>query len=81
MTPVITAVVVATMTVLGRWARGKTLSIDVVVGVVVMAIALAIIETGNEKLAKAFATLIVVGVAFAHVPAILNATGLKGETE
>lgn len=81
MTPVVTAVVVAVMTTLGRWARGKGLTIDTVVGVVFLAVALAVIEAGNEKLARAFGTLIVVGVAFAHVPTLLNATGLvKGNT-
>lgn len=76
MNPVMAAVVVGLMTTLGRWARGKGLTIDTVVGVTFLAVALALIETADEKLAKAFGTLIVVGVAFAHVPVILDKTGL-----
>jgi hypothetical protein len=76
MTPVVTAVVVGIMTTLGRWARGKNLSIDLVVAVVVLAVTLALIDTANEKLARSFGTLIVIGVAFAHIPTILDATGL-----
>lgn len=76
MNPITTAVVVGVMTTLGRWARGKGLTIDTVVGVVVLAITLAVIDTANEKLARAFGVLIVVGVAFAHLPVLLNATGL-----
>lgn len=76
MTPVTAAVVVGIMTTLGRWARGKGLTIDTVVGVALLAVTLALIDTANEKLARAFGALVVVGVAFAHVPTILDATGL-----
>jgi hypothetical protein len=80
MSPIVVSVVVGVMTTLGRWARGKGLTIDTVVGVVVLAIVLSVIDTANEKLGKAFGVLIVVGVAFAHVPVILDATGLgKGK--
>lgn len=82
MTPIVTAVIVGLMTTLGRWARGKGLTIDTVVGVVVLALTLAVIEQGNEKLARAFGALVVVGVALAHAPIILDATGLTdGKTE
>lgn len=81
MNPLIAAVVVGVMTTLGKWARGKTLSIDTVVGVVVLAVTLALIDQANEKLARTFGVLVVLGVALAHAPIVLDATGLtKGKT-
>lgn len=80
MTPIVTAVVVGVLTTLGRWARGKGLTIDVVVGVVVLAVTLALVETANEKLARAFGVLVVVGVGLAHADVVLNATGLTKGT-
>lgn len=76
MSPIVAAIVVGVMTTLGRWARGKGLTVDTVVGVVVLALALAVIEQGNEKLARAFGLLVVLGVALAHAPIVLDATGL-----
>lgn len=80
MTPIVASVVVGVMTTLGRWARGKGLTIDVVVGVVVLAVTLALIETANEKLARAFGALVVIGVGLAHAPIVLDATGLTKGT-
>lgn len=82
MSPIVAAIVVGVMTTLGRWARGKGLTVDTVVGVVVLALALAVIEQGNEKLARAFGLLVVLGVALAHAGIIIDATGLaKGKGE
>lgn len=80
MSPIVAAVMVGVMTTLGRWARGKGLTVDTVVGVVVLALALAVIEQGNEKLSRAFGLLVVLGVALAHAGIVLDATGLtKGK--
>src|SRR5688572_10772510 len=80
--PIVASVMVGLMTTLGRWARGKGLTVDTVVGVAVLAVTLAIIEQGNEKLARGFGLLVVLGVALVHAGPILDATGLtKGKTE
>jgi hypothetical protein len=80
MNPVVTAVVVGVMTTLGRWARGKSLDINTVVGVVVLAVILSIIDAANGKLARTFGVLVIVGVGLAHLPIILKATGMtKGQ--
>lgn len=79
MTPIVASILVGLMTTLGRWAKGKGLTIDTVVGVVVLALSLALIEQANEKLARAFGTLVVVGVALVHAPIIIDATGLVGK--
>lgn len=79
MTPIVASVLVGLMTTLGRWAKGKGLTIDTVVGVVVLALSLALIEQANEKLARAFGALVVVGVALVHAPIIIDATGLVGK--
>ena len=76
MSPVVTAIVVGIMTTLAKWSRDKPLSIDVVVGVVVLALTLSLIEQGNEKLARAFGALVVIAVALVHAPIVLDATGL-----
>lgn len=79
MTPIVASILVGLMTTLGRWAKGKGLTIDTVVGVVVLALSLALIEQANEKLARAFGALVVVGVALVHAPIIIDATGLVGK--
>lgn len=80
MNPLVAAATVAAMTTLGRWARGKGLTIDTVLGVVGVALGLAIIDQANAKLARGLGALIVIGVAAAHLPTLLNATGLTGTT-
>lgn len=80
MNPIVAAVTVAAMTTLGRWARGKTLTIDTVVGVVGVALGLAVIDQANARLARQLGALIVIGVAAAHLPLLLDSTGLTGVT-
>lgn len=76
MSPILASILTGAITTFGRWARGKTLDMNTVIGVVVLAITLTLIEQANEKLAKAFALLVVVAVSVAHVGVILDATGL-----
>jgi hypothetical protein len=77
--PVLAALLVGAITTFGKWARGKSLDIDTVVGVVVLAVCLAIIDQVNAQLAKAFALLAVVAVTVAHAGVIIDATGLAGK--
>lgn len=78
MSPIVAAALVATMTTLGRWARGKTLTIDTVVGLVGVAIGLTVLEQANQKFARGFAILVVIGVAVAHLDVIVGSSGLSG---
>jgi hypothetical protein len=80
MSPIVAAATVAAMTTLGRWARGKGLTIDTVVGLVGVALGLAVIEQANAKLARGLGALVVIGVAAAHLPILLDQTGLTGTT-
>lgn len=79
MNAAITSVVVGVITYLGRTARGKPMSINVVVGIVGLAIMLAIIEQADRELAKKFGMLVIVGTLIAHWPIIAKSTGLKGD--
>lgn len=79
MKPVEVAVVVGVITTLGRWVKGKGLTIDTVVGVVVLALTLALIEMADERVARLFGWLVVVGVGLVHAPIVLDATGLTGK--
>lgn len=79
MNPVVAAIVVAATTTIGRWARGKTLSVDIVVGLMGIAIALTIIDQVNKELAKAFGVLAVVATLVAHADVIFKAiSGVTG---
>jgi len=78
MNPIPAAILTATITTLGRWAKGKGMTVDTVVGLVFLAVFLAALEQANAKLARAFGALIVVSVAIVHLPAILpNMKGKK----
>jgi hypothetical protein len=59
---VLTGVIVAG----GQWAQSKTIPIKIVVGGGIAAIFLAAISATNDKLARQFALLILVGAIFAY---------------
>lgn len=80
MSPLMAAFTVAAMTTLGKWARGKSLSVDTVVGLVGVAVGLAVVDQANARLARAMGALVVIGVAVAHLPTVLDASGLTGAT-
>lgn len=79
MNSVVTALVVGVITYLGRVARGRSMSIDLVVGIGGLAVVLALVEQADEKLAKKFSLLIVVGVLLAHWQVIVKAAGFSPE--
>jgi hypothetical protein len=79
MTTVIASVFVGVLTYLGRTARGKQMSINVVVGIAGLALALAMIEQIDKELAKKFAILAVVGTLLAHWQVIVKASGLSNK--
>jgi len=81
MNPVIASLLVGAMTTFGRWAKGKGLTVDTVVGVVFLALCLSLIEQANEKLARSFGLLVVVGVGIVYAPIIIDATGLAGKNK
>jgi len=76
MKPVNTALIVGTITTLGRWARGESLTITTVVGVVGIAVMLSVIDQFSSSLARAFGVLILVSTAAVFVPDIVKKSGL-----
>lgn len=73
---VVASIAVGAITYLGRVARNKPMSIDIVVGVGGLAVMLALIEMVNKELATKFAALAVIAVMVAHAKPIAEATGL-----
>lgn len=80
MNSVVTALVVGIITYLGRVARGKQMSIDLVVGIGGLAVALALVEQADKELAKKFGLLVVLGVLLAHWQIIVKAAGFSKDT-
>lgn len=83
MNPVPAALMVAVLTIVGRWSRGKDFDSETAtknaIGVGGVAIGLAFISEMNEQLGKAFGALVVVGVALYHLGPISDSVtrGLK----
>lgn len=71
---VLTSVIVA----VGQWSKkdGK-ITIKLVIGMMVLAIILAAMESGNEKLARQFAALILVGALLTNVVPITKKLGFS----
>lgn len=60
----------------GRWAKGdKKISMNVIVGVGGMVLALAILNEVNQPFAQAFGTLLVVAAALVYLPDIVKWMG------
>jgi len=69
---VLTVVIVS----VGQWAKKDgSISIKLVVGMMVLAIMLSALESGNEKLAKQFAALILVGAVLVYAVPITKKLG------
>lgn len=77
MNPAIAAVVVGVITYLGRVARNKPMSINIVVGIAGLAVMLAVIDQIDSALARKFGILVILGTLFAHWQIIVEKTGLK----
>lgn len=71
---VLTSVIVA----VGQWAKkdGK-ITMKLVVGMMVLAVILSAMESGNEKLARQFAALILVGALLTNVIPITKKLGFS----
>ena len=65
----------ALLTVSGQWARKKPLTAKIAVGAVFTALGLAAISNADEKLARDFATLILVGSVLYNGPVLFAAVG------
>lgn len=70
MTPLNSAVLTGLTVTLGRWAENRKLSIDVVIGVSVLAVFLSILDSTRTDLARAFGTLILVGAVLRYATSI-----------
>lgn len=75
MKPIPTAVVAGALVALGKWSRGQTLNVDNVIGIVGIAVSLAVLEQLDERIGAAFAVLILASLASVHLPAIVKALG------
>ena len=72
-TAVVAAVVIVTV---GQWAeKNGSVSIKLVVGMMVLAIMLSMLDSANPKLAKQFAVLVLVGAAFTYTLPIADKLG------
>lgn len=76
MNPVAAALITGALVVGGKWSQGKAPNIQNGIGVAGIAVSLSLIEQANERLASAFAWLIIIGVAVVHLPNIIKGTGL-----
>lgn len=76
MNPLATALIAGTLVVAGKWADGNTPNLDNAIGVAGIAVGLAIIDQGNEKLANAFSWLILLSIIVVYFPKIARGTGL-----
>lgn len=79
MSPILASLAIGIMTTGARWAKGKTLDVDTVVGVLVLAVILSVLDSMNPKFGRAFSLLAVVAVGLVHGNTILDATGLTGK--
>lgn len=77
MNPLNAAVLTGITVVLGRWAEGKKLTINIVIGVTVLAVFLSILESTRGDLAKAFGMLILVGAVLRYGVPLTKKLGLK----
>lgn len=76
MNAVSASLIVGALVVGGKWADGKAPTMQNGVGVAGIAVGLALMEQANEKLASAFAWLIILGSAMVFFPKIAKGTGL-----
>lgn len=70
------AVLAGSIALAGRWAKGdKKISMNVIVGVGGMVLALAILNEVNQPFAEAFGMLLVVAAALIYLPDIVKWMG------
>jgi len=75
MTTVASAIVATLIVIVGRWAQKKPMEIRIVVGLMFMAIILAVVDQINEKFARALGMMVVVAALF------LPPEGINGKSE
>lgn len=66
MNPTTAVVLIGLIVTAGRWAEDKPMSISVVVGVAILAIALSVLSETNPKLGSSFTLLILVTVVLRY---------------
>lgn len=79
MNPVATGIVAGALIVGGKWARDQSPSIQNAIGIAGIALGLALLEQMSVKLARAFAVLILISLAFVHLPTIVKSLGWEGK--
>ena len=76
MNPTTTVVLASVMVVAGKWAKDEKLNIRLAVGGMVLAVGLTLMSEMDEKLAKLFSALILLGIAYTYLPTIVKKAGL-----
>lgn len=76
MNPLSAALITGALVIAGKWSEGKAPNIDNGIGIAGIAIGLALMEQANERLATAFAWLIVLSVTIVYFPKIVKGAGL-----
>jgi len=66
MNPTTSAALTGVIVAAGHWSKGKKLPIEVIVGIMFVAIFLALMGEANEKFAGQFGLLIVAGSLFVY---------------
>jgi hypothetical protein len=61
----------------GTWAKGDQLNVQIFVGGGVYFLGIAAIESYNDKFAKRFAMLVLIGSLFLYAPAIIKRLSLN----
>lgn len=75
MNPVATSLVAGALIIAGKWSRNQELKIDNAIGIAGIALGLALMEQMNERLSRMFGILILLSLAFIHLPAIVTSLG------
>lgn len=75
MNPIAASLVVGALVVGGKYARGKSPTIENGVGIAGVAIGLTLLTDINDKFGRTFSALVVLVVALAHFPVIAKKAG------
>lgn len=76
MNPLTSTALASIIVLTGTWAKGKEISIRLVVGGLFLAIGLSVMAEVNDKLARAFGLLIVVTALYVYGIDIVKKLGL-----
>lgn len=65
----------------GRWAQGKTVSVNIVVGAGVLALGLAVLDSANSDFASKMALMVLLAAVFMYAIPLSTKLGFSGSTK